>query len=207
MLCETLNTYASFEMGDTEATLIHLDREMHLIGQLGARRFEAQNMEMRARVWLLRGHRTDAEKLLRESIVLCREVGAQFSAPKAMSALGRAVEDRAERSRLFAEGEDLLRRGAVAHNFLWFYRDAIEAMLCAHDAAGTLHYVVALENYTHAEPLPWAQLFAARARVLVRTFDGHADEATRRELEHIRARLLDAGFADYLLAVDVALAA
>ena len=32
----------------------------------------------------------------------------------------------------------MLRQGAVGHNHLWFYRDAIEAMLAASDAAGAM---------------------------------------------------------------------
>ena len=95
-------------------------------------------------------------------------MGTQFSAPKAVGALSRAVEDDGERARLLAEGADMLDRGAVGHNHLWFYRDAIEAMLSAGDAAGALRYVAALEDYTRAEPLPWADLFAARGRVLAR---------------------------------------
>ena len=60
MLCETLGVFACFEMGDMQATQIHLEREMQLIRQLGARRFEAQNMEMQARVLLDCGRRKDA---------------------------------------------------------------------------------------------------------------------------------------------------
>ncbi|HEY3599066.1 MAG TPA: adenylate/guanylate cyclase domain-containing protein [Paraburkholderia sp.] len=207
MLCETLNVYACFEMGDTDATLVHLEHEMQLIGQLGARRFEAQNIEIRGRVLLDCGHRAEAEKLLREALSLCREVGTQFSAPKTLSALSRAVEDNAERLRLLAEGEDLLDRGAVGHNFLWFYRDAIEAMLSARDAGRALHYVAALENYTRAEPLPWAELFAARARALALTLGGRTDATVFSELERVRVGLMAAGFAGYLSAVEAALAA
>ena len=51
----------------------------------------------------------------------------------------------------------MLRRGAVGHNHLWFYRDAIEALLSAGDGADALEYVAALEDYTRAEPLPWSE--------------------------------------------------
>jgi class 3 adenylate cyclase/tetratricopeptide (TPR) repeat protein len=206
MLCETLGVFACYEMGDMQATLIHLEREMQLIRQLGARRFEAQNAEMRARVLLVGGHRKDAAELLREALTICREVGTQFSAPKAMGALSRAVEDDGERARLLAEGTDLLRRGAVGHNYLWFYRDAIEAMLSASDAPGVLQYVAALEDYTRAEPLPWADLFAARGRALARSLQDPCCEHTRQELVRIRAAVVAAGFNTYLPAVDRALA-
>ncbi|MFM0336747.1 adenylate/guanylate cyclase domain-containing protein [Paraburkholderia fungorum] len=207
MLCETLGVFASYELGDIPATLAHLEREMQIIRQLGARRFEAQNMEMRARVLLAGSDRQEATQLLRKALAICRKVGTQFSAPKAVGALSRIVEDDGERLRLLAEGADMLQRGAVGHNHLWFYRDAIEAMLSAGDPAGALRYVTALEEYTRAEPLPWADLFAARGRALAHAQQNHAAEATRRELEHARAALEQAGFNSYLPAVDAALAA
>lgn len=164
-------------------------------------------MEMRARVLLATDHRREATALLREALALCREVGTQFSAPKAVGALSRAVEDDGERARLLAEGADMLERGAVGHNHLWFYRDAIEAMLSAGDSAGALRYVAALEGYTRAEPLPWADLFVARGRVLARAQQDHAGEEIQHELERVRAALVEAGFDSYLPAVDAALAA
>jgi hypothetical protein len=133
--------------------------------------------------------------------------GPQFCAPKVLGALSRAVDENDERAQLLAEGEDLLHLGAVGHNHLWFYRDAIEAMLSAADLAGVLHYVSALEDYTRREPLPWAELFAARGRALARTLQASADEAVRCELERVRSLLLEAGFRHYLAAVDAALTA
>jgi class 3 adenylate cyclase/tetratricopeptide (TPR) repeat protein len=206
MLAETMGVFASYELGDAQATRSHLEREMLLICQLGARRFEAQNLEIRARLLLDDGRRSEAAGLLREALAICREVGTQFSAPKALGALSRAVEDDAERERLLADGADLLRRGAVGHNHLWFYRDAIEAMLSIGNVAGALRYVAALEDFTRAEPLPWSDLFAARGRAVAGALRGHTDDASRLELQHVRSALVDAGFDHFLPAVDAALA-
>src|SRR5262249_53375418 len=46
MLAETSGVFASYELGDYAAMATHLEREILLIRQLGARRFEAQNLEM-----------------------------------------------------------------------------------------------------------------------------------------------------------------
>ncbi|MEX3819948.1 hypothetical protein AB3X93_16705, partial [Paraburkholderia sp. BR14262] len=92
-------------------------------------------------------------------------------------------------------------------NHLWFYRDAIEAMLAARDPAGVLRYASALEDYTRHEPLPWAELFAARARALARVLQAPADDGARGELARVRTVLLQTGFQQYLAAVDAALAA
>ncbi|MEI5996571.1 AAA family ATPase [Paraburkholderia bengalensis] len=207
MLCETLGAFACYEMGDAHATRVHLEQEMLLIRQLGARRFGAQNLEMQGRVLLVSGQHEEAARVLRESLALCREVGMQFSAPKALSALSRAVEDDAERVRMLDEGAELLRRGAVGHNHLWFYRDAIDAMLSARDPARARRYVEALEQYTRAEPLPWAQLFAARGRALAAALDDCADEALLAELRRVRQALAAAAFDGARREVDAALAA
>ncbi|CAB3790133.1 adenylate/guanylate cyclase domain-containing protein [Paraburkholderia caffeinilytica] len=207
MLCETLGVFVCYELGDMQAALTHLEREMLIIRQLGARRFEAQNLEMRARVLLVGGQRREAADLLREALAICREVGTQFSAPKAIGVLSRAVEDDGERARLLAEGVDMLHCGAVGHNHLWFYRDAIEAMLSAGDAASALRYATALENYTRVEPLPWAELFVTRGRALARAQQDPSQDETQHELERVRAALVEAGFNVYLPAVETALAA
>jgi hypothetical protein len=117
------------------------------------------------------------------------------------------VRERAERDNLLAEGEHLLRQGSVGHNHLWFYRDAIEAMLAASDAVGALRYAAALEAYTAAEPLPWADVFAARGRALAGVLQDRDPTTVRRELSEVLATLLDAGLTAFLPAVEAALAA
>jgi class 3 adenylate cyclase/tetratricopeptide (TPR) repeat protein len=207
LLSETLGVFVCYELGDAQATRFHLEQELRLIRQLGARRFEAQNLEMQGRLLLDSGRTSEAVKTLREAIAISREVGTQFSAPKTISALSLAMDDDIERERWLAEGEALLRLGAVGHNHLWFYRDAIEAMYAARDAPGMLRYVSALEDYTRREPLPWAQLFAARGRALALALSDPGGEATLQELAQVRTALQEAGFRNYLPAVDAGLEA
>jgi class 3 adenylate cyclase/tetratricopeptide (TPR) repeat protein len=185
LLGETMGVFASYEMGERQATEDHLARATQLARQLGAQRFEAQNLEMRARLALDAGNRQEAERLAREGLAIGREAGLRFCGPKTISLLSRTAEDEAGRLRWLAEGKTLLDEGAVGHNHLWYYRDAIEAMLAADDRAGALHYVAALESYTGNEPLPWAELFASRGRVLARISEKN-DECARDELARIQ---------------------
>jgi hypothetical protein len=120
--------------------------------------------------------------------------------------LGRAVADPAERAALLAEGKDMLGRGAVGHNHLWFYRDAIEALISAGDGAGALAYVAALENYTRAEPLPWSNLFAIRGRLLASAARDNIDDGRRGDLDRIRTALQDAGLKAFLPPIEAELA-
>jgi tetratricopeptide (TPR) repeat protein len=206
LLGETMGAFAAHELGDADATREHLDREMRLIRQLGARRFEAQNLEMRARLLIDAKEPVRAARLLREALAICDEVGTQFSAPKALSALARTSGDPLECARMLAQGAELLRQGAVGHNHLWFYRDAIEALLAAGDTAGACRHAEALEAYAREEPLSWASLFASRGRALAAAREGHDDEATQQQLARVRGELEEAGLMAYLPAVDEALA-
>jgi hypothetical protein len=205
LLGETMGVFACYELADYDAMKGYLDRVMRLARQLGARRFEAQGLEMQARLLLDTGRRAEAEAILREALAICREAGIQFCGPKVTSALSRAVEDPAERASLLAEGRVMLARGAVGHNHLWFYRDAIESLLSSGDAEGALECVSALEEYTRAEPLLWAEVFAARGRALAAVLDGCVDEAQRGELLRVRSTLESAGLAAFVPMVDAAL--
>ena len=144
--------------------------------------------------------------MLREALAICREAGMQFIGPKIISALSRAEDDPVERATLLAEGKEILRRGAVGHNHLWFYRDAIEALLSsAADGAGALEYVAALEDYTRAEPLPWSDLFAARGRLLAGAARGNLDDGRREGLVRIQTALHNAGLRAFLPPIEAAL--
>ena len=204
MLGETIGVFACYELGAYDEMKIHLERETRLVRQLGARRFEAQNAEMRGRLLLDIGRRAEAITSLRDALAICRDVGMQFCGPKVHSALSRAVDAKDERAHLLAEGEELLGRGAVGHNHLWFYRDAIEAMLVAGDAPGALRYVELLDDYARAEPLPWSELFAARGRALARA-QGQVDDAVRSELARVRSLLLECGLGAFLAPLDGAM--
>jgi hypothetical protein len=64
------------------------------------------------------------------------------------------------------EGAEMLARGAVGHNNLWYHRDAIEAYLAARDAKGVMRRVKVLETYVRAEQLLWSTLSPHAADVL-----------------------------------------
>jgi class 3 adenylate cyclase/tetratricopeptide (TPR) repeat protein len=205
MLGETMGVFACYELGEHEAMKPYVERTMRLARQLKARRFEAQAIEMQARILLDEGRHDDAAAMLREALSICRETGTQFCGPKVASALGRAVEDPAERAALLAEGQQMLAHGAVGHNHLWFHRDAIEAFLATGDADGALRHVTALEEYSRVEPLAWSTLFAARGRCLAAILRGEIHERSVDELERIRAELLGAGLKPFMKRVEAAL--
>ncbi len=207
MLSEFLRVFACCEVGDYDGMSECLDRSLRIARQLGARRFEAQGLEMQGRFLLAKDRRKEADQVLREGLAICREFGTQFCGPKLVSMLSRVVEDPRERAALLAEGAEMLKRGAVSHNHLWYHRDAIEAFLVAGDSEAVMRHVVALEEYARAEPLPWSDLFAARGRALAARLATGGESGWRDELARIRSALVSAGFRPFLPAVEAALAA
>jgi class 3 adenylate cyclase/tetratricopeptide (TPR) repeat protein len=119
MLGETMIALACHDLGEYGTLAECLERLVTLTRQLGARRFEAQSLELHGRMLLDTGRRSEAAALLRQAFAICKETGTQFCGPKVASALGRAVGDTAEREKLLAEGEAMLSRGSVGHNHLW----------------------------------------------------------------------------------------
>ena len=105
-----------------------------------------------------------------------------YIGPALLGALAAATDDPGERAQALAEGEELLRRGSLSHNHLWFYRDAIEAALRIGDWDETDRVASALDDYTGGEPLPWADYLVARARAMAGFGRGRRDTGTVRTL-------------------------
>ena len=204
MLGETMGMFANYELGDFAAVGAHAARSRSLAQRLGAHRFEVQNMEFEGRILFAAGDAEAAAAKLHEALALGRSVGLQFTGPKMLSALAMAIPDAAERRALLQEADQLLARGAVGHNHLWFYRDAMETMLLAADPVALRGYADRLEAYAQAEPLPWTTLFVDRGRMLADALDGRP--VPEGALDDIRRRLVAAGLLPYVTAMDGLLA-
>jgi hypothetical protein len=117
-----------------------------------------------------------------------------------------AAEDAATRRQTRAEAEDLLREDCVSHNYLWFYRLAMDACLEEGDWDGVERYAAALEAYTRPEPSPWSDFYIARGRVLAAHGRGQRDEELTAELERLAEEARRVGLRIALPALEAALA-
>ncbi|HEX9448261.1 MAG TPA: hypothetical protein VF920_09775, partial [Dongiaceae bacterium] len=205
MLGQSLIAMAAGERGEFDVAQRHSARAHELVDRLGARRFEVQNYELAGRAFYAQGRRAEAVAALRHALAVCRETGLQFTGPKTISALAMMTDEAAERQSLLEEGAMLLKRGAVGHNHLWFYRDAMDAMLLAGDWDGALRYAAGLEAYTTAEPLPWSDLFIRRARAIAALGRRRDDGTAWAVLAELRQSLSAVGMLPYLRFTDIAL--
>ncbi|MDX1401773.1 MAG: hypothetical protein R3245_07615, partial [Kiloniellales bacterium] len=114
------------------------------------------------------------------------------------------TQDQDLRRKALREAEVLLNQGATGHNYLWFYRDAMEVALREKNWDGVEQYATALETYTRDEPLPWSSFFTSRGRVLSAIGRGNLEDRVRSELHRLRDEAMESGLKAALPALQKA---
>jgi tetratricopeptide (TPR) repeat protein len=193
------------ERGEFAAARANAEHAIALARQLGARRFEAEGLGFLAAVEAARGRRPRAVRLVREALAISRETGMAYFGPCLLGWLALHTDDAEERRAALAEGEALLAAGSVSHNYLFFYHAAIEAALAAEDWAAAERYAAALEDYTRAEPLPWADFTIMRGRALAAWGSGERDAAALERLRALHDQAECAGLRSAAGAIEAAL--
>ncbi|BCX17951.1 MAG: hypothetical protein KatS3mg117_1633 [Geminicoccaceae bacterium] len=173
--------------GELEGAARNLERADAITERLAARRFVPENLAFRAELHRLAGDRPTAMALLREALERCRANGMAFVGPVVLGGIVASSEDPAERGAALAEGRALLAAGSACHNHLLFRRDAIEGCLAGGELDEVLAEAAALEAALGAEPLPWVEFHAGRARALVALRRGGADPGPAGELDRLAA--------------------
>ena len=123
-----------------------------------------------------------------------------------MSELALNTEDDEERQRHLDEGEALLRSGAVAHNHVFFYRNAMDACLESEDWGGVERYGQTLWDFTRQEPLPICDFYIARGRSLAAHGRGERSQSHAAELRRLCEQAQEAGLMLALPELQAALA-
>jgi len=184
---------SEFVGGQAEA-VEYANQTIALIRTLKARRFEPSALAALTKSALASGDRFTAVKLAKQSVEISRETGMKFQGPRHLGILALATDNPDERQGALAEGESILREGCVGHNYLWFYRDAMEVCLHTGDWDAVERYAAALEEYTRPEPLPWSDFFIARGRALAAVGRGRRDDELIAELRALRDQAQRVGF-------------
>ncbi len=181
-----------------------VEKASALARALGAARFDQACLLYLGKVALAEDRRADAIELLSRALKVARDTSVGFHGPNICGALALALEDPAQRRAMLGEGEAMLARGSLAHNHLRFYPDAMAAALELGDRQALERYAAALEGFTRAEPLPWADFFIARGRALAAIGRGHADEGIGRELKRLETEARRLNYRTALPAIEQA---
>jgi tetratricopeptide (TPR) repeat protein len=183
--------YASMnEFVDAER---EINRGLDLATELGAKRFEPFLEETLADVALSRGDNPLAENIAEGALAKLRELDAMsFIGPWVLSTAARATSVPNRRKALLEEGEMLLAKGCVGHNYYRFYKNAVEACLDAREWQEARRYCDCLEEYTTEEPNPWTDYFVSRGRAIADAAEGKGD------IEQLQTLLLVGGDASLM---------
>lgn len=197
--------FALINLGRYDEAARYLDRSLELSRRLGAKRFEAQNLSFRAEILMAEGRHAEALPLARQAVSLARESGLGFVGPKTLGCLARATDDPDERRAAIEEALFLLRAGTVGHNFIWFYREAMEGAIEHGEWGEARRFANAMKEFTRAEPLPWSEFFADRALALADFGEDKRSEGLTAELTRLRGIAVAVGFRTALPAIEKAL--
>ncbi len=178
-----LTSMARYEQARSEIL-----KGLALADQLGAKRFEPFLEETLARIEAAEGHADKAARIAEGALVKVGEVGAEsFIGPWVMATVALTTSDAARRHAVLAQGEALLAKGCVGHNYFRFYQNAMQASLNAREWDEASRFADALAAYTAKEPTPWSDFYIERTRVLVAAGRGK-DQTDAIAAIHRRAR-------------------
>ena len=169
--------------------------------------FEAEALYLQAYVSYLENDETSALTLIRESIVMMKQVegGMTFRGPTALGINAMLETDEVERQAVLQAAEELLSKGCVSHNYLEYYEYAIQACLRFQEWDEVTRLCEALEDYIKTEPLARCELMATRGRLLAEFGRGRRDPDLVSELRHLQQQFSSAKMQLYLPAIEKAL--
>ncbi len=156
-----------YEMSDLDAAETQILRGLELTDHLGANRFKPFCKIYLAKIQLARnGPRKKTFDILQNALEISRSTGVGFLGPWVLSTLALVNDDEKAALAALDEGEKILKSGCVGHNYLDFYRNAMEVAWRHGDMELIERYANTLEEYITDEPLPWAQYYIMWGRAL-----------------------------------------
>ena len=183
-----------------------LRRAFELADRMGNDRLRAYLLCHQARACIYTDRPDRARELLGKGLELSDKTDPAFIGPRLFGTAALAADDADHRHDLLRRGTEIIERGCIAHNWLFFYRDAIESCLRGGDWDEAERYASVLEDATRPEPLPWSDFFIARGRAPVTFGRGQRDHETMRRLQALRDEAARVGIGTAVPALDAALA-
>jgi class 3 adenylate cyclase/tetratricopeptide (TPR) repeat protein len=194
-----------FDMANLEDAQNQCERALEISKKLQARRFEPVNLAILAKVHALSGDTDRAIEIASEAVATSRDTAVRYTGPMSLGAFCAVSDDSDAIYKAFAEAEETLKEDCVGHNYLWFYRDAIDVCLRLQDWERLEKYARAAEVYTEDEPLPWMDLIISRGRALSKFYQNPDDKAALSQLKKLKSDILEAKIIALLPRIEEAL--
>ncbi len=182
------------ELGWLDDAREALEGAQVLARRLNSKRFEAQAMTFLGRLLGALGQIDEARQLLSGSWAILRRAGPRYLGPSTLGALALYAETPEQSRQYLQQGTDILRQGASAVNHLYFYRDAIEVALVAHDYTEVERQAALLAEYTGDQQLPWSRFFIERGLLLSDYARGARDRDILSEIANLSQRAHGIGY-------------
>ena len=195
-----------FDMGRYDEANEQCTQAIALARQLGNLRFEPINQVIMCKVLRIQGRYEEAEAMAKEAEVISLKTGPRYTGPMTMGALAVVATESVTRTKALADGIEMLKDDCVGHNYLWFYRDAINASLMENQWNKALEFADAAEQYTTTEPLPWMTLLIERGRLLAELGINGTSAELMEKLGALRDSALQKEFRSPLPMIERALA-
>lgn len=181
------------ENGQFDEARYQLYEAVDIAHRLGLRGMELALWSLIGKHLHLEGESDEGVALIERGLEESTPAARRFAEPLVMGALAVLATDPDARARALERGLAATAESVVAHNRLFFYRDAIDALFHAGDADGVTRYTAMLSDCPGIQSIPWGRLMLARGHVLATHLRGPHDPEHLAELERLYNRAADAG--------------
>jgi hypothetical protein len=167
--------------GDAEMLGTYAERGSTIASQLQSHAWDAYYLSLSAVAHYLGGDYSRAGEIAQAAVGL-GDSSRSFTGGWTLGALAMVAEVPETRANALREGDLLLAQGVNGEAHLHFTRYAMLACLGARMWDELESYAEAMEVFTEAEPLPWADFAIAQSRVLTRVGRGERSDSITREV-------------------------
>ncbi|MGE0661270.1 MAG: adenylate/guanylate cyclase domain-containing protein, partial [Reyranellaceae bacterium] len=187
MIAQHALIQASIESGRFDGVPAAVDRAQAIVHELGALRFEAENLIFLADMQERAGDLAAARESSARAMTSLRASGTPaYVGPLVVAIAARIAEGEAAQRALLAEAGQLLSGNALAHNHFYVRREGIDLGWTWRDAGAIRHHAGLLADYVSDDLGPWADFVLRRAEVLAEAVEGGRDPDWRRRLAALR---------------------
>jgi tetratricopeptide (TPR) repeat protein len=187
MIAQHAVMQAGIESGRFELVGPAVERAQFIVHEIGALRFEPENLIFLADMQERAGDLAAARKTGDLAVEKLRATGSPaFIGPLVLAISARLAPDRETALARLADAETFLASTALAHNHFYIRREGIDLGWTLRDAGLMRAHAKALADFIGDDPSAWPIFVLQRAEILMQAIEGPRDQAWRQKLGALR---------------------